>query len=62
MDKLIKVDLSNPKASKEFIENLSDKEIIILNKFQSHTGSYISKEFILREISQHNLGLEIILS
>lgn len=58
LKKYTDIDFSDSGKSIEFIKSLSDEELLILNRYSADTNHFISRDFIIRELSQHKLGLE----
>ena len=59
MEKYYQLDTSDKAKLKEFVENLSDKELIILNhNYPYSNNKFITRDFILKELAQHDLSLE----
>ena len=60
MKKYYQLDTNDQTKLKEFTKNLTDKELILLNRTRKgHYNNYfITRDFILKELAQHNLSLE----
>lgn len=62
LKKYTDIDFSDSGKSIEFIKSLSDEELLILNRYSTGTGrsssNFISRDFIIRELSQHKLSLK----
>ena len=58
LKKYTDIDFSDSGKSIEFIKSLSDEELLILNRYSSGTSNFISRDFIIRELSQHKLSLK----
>jgi hypothetical protein len=57
LKKYTDIDFSDSGKSIELIKSLSDEELLILNQYSTAT-SFISRDFIIRELSQHKLSLK----
>ncbi len=59
LKKYISTDFSNSEKSIEFIQKLNDKDLLLLNKYsKGNSQSFMSRDFLIRELSQHKLSLE----
>lgn len=56
LKKYIDIDFSDSGKSIGFIKGLTDKELLLFNKWKG--GSFYSRDFIIRELSQHKLSLQ----
>ena len=58
LKKYTETDFSDSNKSIEFIKKLSDEELLILNQYNAGSSNFISRDFIIRELSQHKLSLQ----
>jgi hypothetical protein len=57
LKKYTDIDFSDSGKSIEFIKGLTDNELLLFNKW-NRNGSFYSRDFIIRELSQHKLSLD----
>jgi hypothetical protein len=57
LKKYTDIDFSDSGKSIEFIKGLTDKELLLFNKWTG-ASSFYSRDFIIRELSQHKLSLD----
>ena len=57
LEKYTDLDFSDSGKSIEFIKGLTDKELLLLNKY-TDANDFNSRDFIVRELSQHKLSLK----
>ncbi|MFM7457719.1 MAG: Ig-like domain-containing protein [bacterium] len=57
LKKYTDIDFSDSGKSIEFIKGLTDKELLLFNNWTGD-GSFYSRDFIIRELSQHKLSLD----
>ncbi|MBU6196857.1 MAG: hypothetical protein KGO93_04740 [Cyanobacteria bacterium REEB446] len=58
LKKYTEIDFSDSGKSIELIKSLSDEELLILNRYSTAYSDFISRDFIIRELSQHKLSLK----
>jgi hypothetical protein len=58
LKKYTDIDFSDSGKSIELIKGLTDKELLLLNKYINSDNAFNSRDFIIRELSQHKLSLE----
>jgi methionine-rich copper-binding protein CopC len=58
LKKYTDIDFSDSEKSIGFIKELTDKELLLLNKYINSNNAFNSRDFIIRELSQHKLSLE----
>jgi hypothetical protein len=58
LKKYTDIDFSDSEKSIEFIKGLTDKELLLFNKWKFFDNIFYSRDFIIRELSQHKLSLQ----
>ena len=58
LKKYTDIDFSDSGKSIEFIKGLTDNELLLFNKWTGKDGNFYSRDFIIRELSQHKLSLD----
>lgn len=58
LKKYTEIDFSDSGKSIELIKSLSDEELLILNRYSTAYSDFISRDFIVRELSQYKLSLQ----
>ena len=58
LKKYTDTDFSDSNKRIEFIKNLSDEELLILNQFNGNVTGFLSRDFIIRELSRQKLSLQ----
>jgi hypothetical protein len=58
LKKYTDTDFSDSKQSIEFIKHLTNEELLLFGKYISSHNEFNSRDFIIRELSQHKLSLQ----